>query len=25
VYIAWFVYNAFEQWRYFRRYGTAGD
>jgi Zn-dependent protease len=25
LYIAWFVYNAFEQWRYFRRYGTAGD
>src|SRR5688572_9585440 len=25
LYIAWFVYNALEQWRYFRRYGTAGD
>lgn len=25
LYIAWFVYNAFEQWQYFRRYGTPGD
>lgn len=25
LYIAWFVYIAFEQWQHFRRYGTPGD
>lgn len=25
VYIAWFVYMAFQQWQHFRRYGTPGD
>jgi len=25
LYIAWFVYMAFEQWQHFRRYGTPGD
>jgi len=25
LYIAWFVYMAFEQWRYFKRHGVPGD
>ncbi|HUP62662.1 MAG TPA: M50 family metallopeptidase [Thermoanaerobaculia bacterium] len=25
LYIAWFVYIAFQQWQYFRQYGTPGD
>lgn len=25
LYIAWFVYNAFQQWQHFRQYGTPGD
>lgn len=25
LYIAWFVYIAFQQWQHFRRYGTPGD
>ena len=25
LYIAWFVYIAWEQWQHFRRYGTPGD
>jgi Zn-dependent protease len=25
LYIAWFVYIAFEQWQHFRRHGTPGD
>jgi Zn-dependent protease len=25
LYIAWFVYMAFEQWKHFRHYGTSGD
>lgn len=25
LYVAWFVYIAFQQWQHFRRYGTSGD
>jgi len=25
LYVAWFVYIAFQQWQHFRRYGTPGD
>jgi Zn-dependent protease len=25
LYIAWFVYMAFQQWQYFRQHGTPGD
>jgi len=25
LYVGWFVYIAFQQWRHFRRYGTSGD
>lgn len=25
LYIAWFVYMAFQQWRYFKRHGVPGD
>jgi len=25
IYIAWFVYIAFQQWQHFRQYGTPGD
>jgi hypothetical protein len=25
LYIAWFVYMAFQQWQYFKRHGIPGD